>query len=86
MHQDIKITEEQKKLLTPYIPDLERILSVKEVEEDRRAEDDFFIVLNFAIVEHFDENFEATGISNMLERLFDEILWQTKYSNENNNQ
>lgn len=86
MHQDIKITEEQKKLLIPYIPDLERILSVKEVDEDRRAEDDFFIVLNFAIVELFDENFEATGISNMLERLFDEILWQTKYSDENNNQ
>ena len=62
-----RITKEQIEKLRPYLPNIDEL--VLDYEEFQTKLDD-------AIIDELDENYDDTEVSNMLQRIYDEIYTQ----------
>lgn len=70
------ITDNQKEKLKKLLSQKEYELLDTCLKEERY--DDFFIELNFCVIDRFDKDCEATDESNIVERLYDEIAYQNR--------
>lgn len=69
--EKVVVTEEQLAKIRPYMPEVDSMLDL--------GRSDFLIKLDALILSYLDSDYEDTPESTMLQHVYDEIYWQTKY-------
>ena len=70
------ITDNQKEQLKKFL--LEKEYELLETCLKEKRYDDFFIELNFCVIDRFDKDCEATDESDIIEKIYDEIAEQNR--------
>ncbi len=65
---DFIITDEQKELLKPFMPDIDKFIKL--------GLGDFLTELHYLIIGNLDDDYNSTAISDKLQKLYDDIYNQ----------